>query len=121
MIHHFSSTQRVHHEPPSLLQCRSIKPEAAVGCHSLPQSATPRAIIVGAGSAEAELDDVRTIEGGGKVPWLHPDPLKSAISMVMALFLMTVLLKRVRVCLQANGVVGGSEAKRGEERGVWNF
>lgn len=120
VIHHFSSTASVHRELPALLKGTKVAPESDVGSNSESGAAVPRAVVVGAGFSEAELDDMRKIEGGNQVPWLYPDPVKSAASMVTGPFLMTVIVKRVKACLKANGVVEGSEARE-EERGVWSF
>lgn len=78
----------------------------------------PKAVVVGAGFSESELDDMRAIEGAQSLPWLYPDPLKSAASTLSGPFLMMVIVKRVKGCLKSNGLVEGKEP---EAKGVWSF
>ncbi|TKA33480.1 hypothetical protein B0A54_14657 [Friedmanniomyces endolithicus] len=75
--------------------------------------------MVGAGFSEIELDEMRKIDGAESVPWLYPDPLKSAASALSGPFLMMVIVRRVKGCLRANGIV---EGQAGEGKGgVWKF
>ncbi|KAK3066207.1 hypothetical protein LTR53_017539 [Teratosphaeriaceae sp. CCFEE 6253] len=124
VVHHFPSTAAARKELPPLLRGEPFTPESDVGAdahQSDSRPRIPRAIMVGAGFSEAELDDMRAIEGGMSVPWLYPDPLKSAVSTLSGPFLMTVICKRVKACLKANGVVEGREGEDGEKVGIWSF
>lgn len=78
----------------------------------------PKAIVVGAGFSESELDEMRTIEGAQNLPWLFPDPLKSAASTLTGPFLMKVIVSRAKGCLQSNGLVEGNTP---EAKGIWSF
>ncbi|KAK5113050.1 hypothetical protein LTR62_003629 [Meristemomyces frigidus] len=109
----------VHRELPLLLKGEAFKPKSDIGAdnekahnaHTTEGPRKPRAIMVGAGFSSEELDDMRKVEGADQVPWLFPDPLKSAGSMLTGPFLMTVIVKRVKSCLQSHGIMEGKEGK----------
>ncbi|KAK0345602.1 hypothetical protein LTR91_005588 [Friedmanniomyces endolithicus] len=123
VIHHFPSTSAAHAELSPLLRGEIFTPQSSVGTDShrphTDKPRIPRAIMVGAGFSESELDEMRQIEGAESVPWLYPDPLKSAASALSGPFLMMVIVRRVKGCLRANGVVEGQEG--GAKSGVWKF
>ncbi|KAK0946425.1 hypothetical protein LTR29_002187 [Friedmanniomyces endolithicus] len=120
VIHHFPSTSAAQTELPLLLRGSLLTPRSSVGTNShASQPQIPRAIMVGAGFSEIELDEMRKIDGAESVPWLYPDPLKSAASALSGQFLMMVIVRRVKGCLRANGVVEGEE--REGKGGVWKF
>ncbi|KAK4550391.1 hypothetical protein LTR36_003358 [Oleoguttula mirabilis] len=121
IVHHFQDTAAVHKDLPPLLRGERATPSSNAGSNSNADQPTkiPKAVVVGAGFSEAELDEMRTTEGAQSLPWLYPDPLKSAASMLTGPFLMKVIVKRVKGCLKANGLVEGQEAP--EAKGIWSF
>jgi hypothetical protein len=122
VVHHFQSTESARKELPPLLRGEAFTPESDVGTDAKSDKPRiPRAIMVGAGFSESELDDMRKIEGARNVPWLYPDPLKSAASTLSGPFLMTVIVKRVKSCLKSNGVVEGNEDNDASKVGIWSF
>lgn len=97
-----------------------MKPLSGVGTNAqTDQLKIPQAIMVGRGFSEAELDEMRTAEGARTVPWMYPDPLKSVASMVSGPFLLDVITKRSKACLQSHGLEEGKEVK--EKDAVWYF
>ncbi|KAK5124282.1 hypothetical protein LTR85_001985 [Meristemomyces frigidus] len=119
IVHHFESTDAVHKELPMLLRGEKIKPSSGGGSNAeSDETKIPKAVVVGAGFSESELDEMRKIEGAQSLPWLYPDPLKSAASMLSGPFLMTVIVKRAKGCLKSNGLVEGKEP---EAKGIWSF
>jgi len=121
VVHHFQSISAARKELPPLLRGEAFTPESDVGTDAQSDKPKiPRAIMVGAGFSESELDDMRKIEGAQGVPWLYPDPLKSAASTLSGPFLMTVIVKRVKSCLKSNGVVEGQE-NDASKVGIWSF
>lgn len=122
VVHHFQSISAARKELPPLLRGEAFTPESDVGTDAKSDKPRiPRAIMVGAGFSESELDDMRKIEGAMSVPWLYPDPLKSAASTLSGPFLMTVIVKRVKACLKSNGVVEGQEKNDDSKVGIWSF
>ncbi|KAK5135347.1 hypothetical protein LTR08_005289 [Meristemomyces frigidus] len=119
IVHHFQSTAAAREELPPLFRGETVKPSSGVGSNvDSAESKKPRAVVVGAGFSRDELDEMRKIEGADSIPWLYPDALKSAASIVTGPFLMTVIVKRAKSCLQTNGVVEGKEPG---DTGVWPF
>ena len=120
VTHHFQSTSAVHQELPPLLSGSTIRPSSGVGSNAESDEVKiPRAIVVGAGFSRSELDEMRQIEGAQDLPWLYPDPLKSAASMLSGPFLMSVIVKRAKSCLKSNGLEDSKESTT--EPGVWGF
>ncbi|KAK0875995.1 hypothetical protein LTR87_010148 [Friedmanniomyces endolithicus] len=106
VVHHFPSTSAAHAELLPLLRGEPFTPHSSVGTDShTDKPRIPRAIMVGAGFSESELDEMRKIEGAESIPWQYPDPLKSAASALSGPFLMMVIVRRVKGCLRANGVL----------------
>ncbi|EMC94947.1 hypothetical protein BAUCODRAFT_25094 [Baudoinia panamericana UAMH 10762] len=120
VVHHFQSTGAVHKELPLLMSGKPFTPESDVGYESdAEKRRIPRAVMVGAGFSEAELEDMRKVEGAEKLPWLFPDALKTAASTLSGPFLMDVIVRRVKGCLRYNGL---EEGKEGDIKGgVWKF
>jgi len=97
-----------------------VKPDSGVGSNAdSAETKIPQAMFVGAGFSESELDDMRKIEGAHDLPWLYPDPVKSALSTLSGPFLMKVIVKRVKSCLETNGLVEGKEPE--SRGGIWSF
>ncbi|KAK3630921.1 hypothetical protein LTR56_017194 [Elasticomyces elasticus] len=119
VVHHFQSTTAAHKELPPLLRGEAFTPQSDVGTDATSDKPRiPRAIMVGAGFSRSELAEMQKIEGAQNVPWLYPDPLKSAASTLSGPFLMTVIVKRVKSCLKSNGVVEGQET---DSKGTLSF
>ena len=119
VVHHFPSADAARKELPPLFRGENVKPSSGVGSNVDSEDCkVPRAVVVGAGFSRDELDEMRTIEGADSVPWLYPDPIKSAGSILTGPFLMTVIVKRAKSCLQTNGVAEGKEPG---DMGVWPF
>jgi hypothetical protein len=74
VVHHFQSTAAAHKELPALLRGEAFQPESGVGSDARTNEAgkhkVPRAIAVGLGFSEEEVDDMRKVEGAEQVPWL---------------------------------------------------
>ena len=79
----------------------------------------PKAIIVGAGFSKVELNDIRSCEGGKSIPWLYPDPLKSAKTPFFGPFFMSYIVRRAKNCMEHNGLVDGKLDQVKPE--VWSF
>ncbi|KAK4952443.1 hypothetical protein LTR10_009249 [Elasticomyces elasticus] len=119
VVHHFQSTAAAHKELPPLLRGEAFTPQSDVGTDATSDKPRiPRAVMVGAGFSRSELAEMQEIEGAQNVPWLYPDPLKSAASTLSGPFLMTVIAKRVKSCLKSNGVVEGQET---DSKGTLSF
>ena len=97
-----------------------MKPQSGLGTNAESEKIqAPKAIIVGAGFSKEELEDVRGCDGGDTVPWLYPDPVKSAGSMIRGPWLLSHIATRAKQCMQSNGLV---EGKENEVRPtVWRF
>ncbi|KAK3675845.1 hypothetical protein LTR78_004486 [Recurvomyces mirabilis] len=119
IVHHFQSLEAVQKELTHLLRGESFTPTSDLGAddneaknaHTAGPPRKPRAVMLGAGFNQEELDEMLKVEGADQVSWLFPDALKSVGNVMTGPFFMTVLAKRVKACLQSNGIVKGEEGK----------
>lgn len=85
----------------------------------------PKAIVVGKGFSEEEMDKLRELVPAGNVPWLLPDDSKMTWTRIgkaagtAGLALPGIIAQRVIECMEEHGVVPGSDVKT--EGGVWDF
>jgi len=54
---------------------------------------------------------MRQIKGADSIPWLYPDPLKTAVTPLAGPFIMTVIVKRAKSCLQSLGLEEKEDGK----------
>lgn len=113
-------------EIPALLRGEAITPESELGSNANSDKPTiPKAIVVGKGFSEDEMDELRKIEGADKVAWLLPDDEKMTWTRIAkaagtgGAMLPGIIAERARECLKEHGVVPGSDKSVSGQ--VWGF
>lgn len=126
MVHVCHSLEAGKREIPALLRGDTVTSESELGSNvTSGKHVIPKAIVVGKGFSEDEIDDLRKSEGVQSVPWLVPDDKnmtwtrigKAAATGGVAL--PGIIAQRVSDCMKEHGMVPGSDDK--VEPGLWGF
>lgn len=126
VVHVCHSLEAGLREIPALMRGEEIKPESEMGSNATPgQHAFPKAVVVGKGFSDEEVEKLRTGEGAQSIPWLVPDDQKMTwgrIAMAAGTAgtaLPGIIADRVIQCMKEHELVPGSDKK--VEAGVWGF
>ncbi|KAK5009946.1 hypothetical protein LTR39_004824 [Cryomyces antarcticus] len=127
VVHVCHDTSSARREIPALLAGESIQPSSGLGSNANSDSKhrAPRAIIVGKGFSEDEVETMRGYEGADKVPWLVPDDAKMTwsrigkVAVTAGTALPGIVADRVDACMKEHGLVPGNESD--VKGGVWGF
>lgn len=126
VVHVCHSLEAAISEIPPLLRGEPIRPGSKLGSNmDSGKIAVPKAIVVGKGFSDEEMETLRDKVPAGSVPWLLPDDGKMTWTRIGkaagtgGIALPGIIADRVVECLEEHGLVPGSDVKT--DGGVWGF
>jgi hypothetical protein len=120
VVHHFQSTPECISNFPSVMEGKPTKPQSGVGTNvnaASPQ--IPKAMFVGGGFSEDELQEMLQIAEGKAIPWLASDPNRKDEVRAKGLdAMMASIAERAKGELKEIGLGEGAEVVKG---GLWRY
>lgn len=134
IIFRFQSAEEFHSSISSLMNGTPVNPLSGIGSnHNNPNPKIPAAIFVGGGFSDDELSGMMSVPEAKLLPWLSPgDECRAEVRKLGDLMskeqreggpgdgVMEVVVRRVKECLAAHGIVEGGEGLSGTGGGeLW--